>query len=69
MSALEENILAGTGPDLELPLPTPAPSSFAPALLLHCRDLSQHHYDIALAEIERLQGRIDEIRMGLTRAA
>lgn len=60
-----ENIMAGIGPDLELP----PPSSFAPALLLNGRDRSQHHYELLDAEITRLEDRILELKMMQTRWA
>jgi|GEM_PF-3745386 len=57
---------AVVGPAIELPFPVPAPSSFIPYPSSFSDRLSQHHYDLALAEIDRLQSRIDELKMCLT---
>jgi hypothetical protein len=54
-------------PISDLPLPVPAPSSFEIRHSPFTDRISQHHYDLALAEIERLQNRLDELKIAATR--
>lgn len=59
---MSESPLAGTGPDLELPMPEPAPSTFTPVAAENGSDRGDHHYRIISHELDSLQSRINHLR-------